>query len=318
MQFYRDLTAYLPGGYVPGPNPVVTIGTFDGVHLGHQVILQRVMEDAQRIGGESIVVSFHPHPRLVLNPADTSLRLLNTVEEKAERLEQLGLSKLVLIPFTKEFSETTSEHFIKHILVDTLRAHTVVIGYDHRFGKGRGGGLEELRVAGTQHGFAVEEIPAQQIDDANVSSTRIRNALRSGDVTQAARLLGYRYPLSGIVVQGRQLGRTIGYPTANLHLPDPYKKVPLEGIYAVECYVRGTRWPGMMSIGRNPTVGEGLPVTLEVNLIGFHDDIYGETLTVRFIQRLRNEAKFDSMEALQAQMKQDEREAGKLFELHSL
>lgn len=300
MEFYPNLE-----GYQAGLNPVVTIGTFDGVHLGHRVILERIKQLAQAQRGESVVVSFHPHPKLVLQPHDNTLRLLQTVEEKADSLRTLGIDKLVLIPFTKEFAATPSASFIKDILVDVFRTHTVVIGYDHRFGKGRGGGLDELRQAGTQYGFSVEEIPPQQIDEANVSSTRIRTALRAGDVQTAARLLGYRYPLSGVVVSGRQLGRTIGWPTANLHIPEPYKKIPAEGVYAVEVWVRGQRWPGMLNIGRNPTVAEGLPQTIEVHIIGFDADIYAETITLRFIMRIRDEEKFAGLQALQAKLYQD-------------
>jgi riboflavin kinase/FMN adenylyltransferase len=300
MEFFPNLD-----GYKAGPNPVVTIGTFDGVHLGHRVILDRIKQLAEAQRGESVVVSFHPHPRLVLQPNDNSLRLLQTVEEKADSLRALGISKLVLIPFTKEFAATSSESFIKNILVDVFRVHTVVIGYDHRFGKGRGGGLDELRQAGTLYGFKVEEIPAQQIDEANVSSTRIRAALRDGDVQTAAKLLGYRYPLSGVVVHGRKLGRTIGWPTANLHIPEPYKKIPAEGVYAVEAWVRGSRWPSMLNIGRNPTVGEGLPQTIEVHIIGFDADIYAETVTLRFISRIRNEEKFADMATLKAKLYED-------------
>jgi len=207
---------YAPDGYVPSPSSVVTIGTYDGVHLGHKVILQRITTLARETGAESVVLSFHPHPRLVLAPHGASLQLLSTVDEKIALLRAAGIDRLVLYPFTKAFSETTSEGFIHDVLVRQLSATQVVVGYDHRFGHDRGGGLDDLRTFGPQLGFTVEEIPAHQIDDAKVSSTRIRNALLAGDVTEASRMLGYNYSLTGEVVVGKQLGRTIGYPTANL------------------------------------------------------------------------------------------------------
>lgn len=300
-------------GYRPGANPVATIGTFDGVHAGHRVIIDRVIAAAQARGGESLVVSFHPHPRLVLRPDDTSLQLLHTLDEKVAGLAALGLDRLVLIPFTPAFAQTTSAQFIEGILARTLGIRHLIIGYDHRFGADRGGGLAELQAAGPRLGFTVEEIPAQQIDAASVSSTRIRRALGEGQVAEAARLLGYPYSLSGTVVEGRRLGRTLGYPTANLRLPDAHKLVPALGIYAVWAEVGGQRHAALLSIGRNPTVTADGPVTVEAYLLDYSGDLYGQVLTLRLLERLRGEEKFDGVEALVAQMQRDEAQARGLF-----
>ncbi len=300
-------------GYRPGAQSVATIGTFDGVHTGHRVIIDRVLAAARARGGESVVVSFHPHPRLVLRPDDTSLQLLHTLDEKVAALGAMGLDRLVLIPFTPAFAQTTSAQFIEGILAGTLGIRHLIIGYDHRFGADRGGGLSELQAAGPRLGFTVEEIPAQQIDAANVSSTRIRRALGEGQVAEAARLLGYPYSLSGTVVEGRRLGRTLGYPTANLRLPDPHKLVPALGIYAVWAEVGGQRHAALLSIGRNPTVTADGPVTVEAYLLDYHGELYGQVLTLRLLERLRGEAKFDNLEALVAQMQRDEAQARSLF-----
>ena len=228
-------------------------------------------------------------------------------------LAALGLDRLVLIPFTPAFAQTTSAQFIEGILAKTLGIRHLIIGYDHRFGADRGGGLAELQAAGPRLGFTVEEIPAQQIDAASVSSTRIRRALGEGQVAEAARLLGYPYSLSGTVVEGRRLGRTLGYPTANLRLPDAHKLVPALGIYAVWAEVGGQRHAALLSIGRNPTVTADGPVTVEAYLLDYSGDLYGQVLTLRLLERLRGEEKFDGVEALVAQMQRDEAQARGLF-----
>lgn len=293
-----------PASYLPPPVSVVTIGTYDGVHLGHRVILSRVRDLAKQHGGESVVLSFHPHPRQVVGSG--GVQLLTTPEEKIRLLAAAGIDRLVLYPFTKRFSETTSADFIGHVVAATLQPSFVVVGYDHRFGHSRGGGLDELRDGGKQFGFQVEEIPAQQIDAAKVSSTRIRKALMDGDVTEANRLLGYPYSVTGTVVKGRQLGRTLGYPTANLSLPDLTKLVPSAGVYAVTCQLQDSRsLPGVLSIGTNPTVAAGLPLSIEAHLFDFNEDLYGQSLTVVFHRFLRQEEKFDSLEVLTQQMHRD-------------
>lgn len=308
MQVFHGLD-----GYQAGAPAAVTIGTFDGVHLGHQTILKRLVADAHRIAGEAVVVTFHPHPRHVLRPDDDSLRLLHTLPEKTAALAALGINRMVVLPFTRAFAATPSEVFIREVLYRTLQPHTVVIGYDHRFGAGRGGGIDELREAGNVLGFAVDEIPAQQIDDANVSSTLIRKALMDGDVAKARQLLGVPYPLSGVVVQGKQLGRQLGYPTANIQVDDSKKLVPANGIYAVRVQVAAGEWPGMMSIGTNPTVTDEPSIKLEVNLIGFDGDLYGQPIGIRFVQRLRNEERYESLDVLIAQLARDKADALKMI-----
>lgn len=307
MKVYRSLEEYKKGH-----NTVATIGTFDGVHNGHRKILQRVIDAAKVIDGESLMISFHPHPRLVLFPEDNPLRLLHTIEEKIALLEALGIDKVLLIPFTREFSRTSSESFIKDILVDTVGIKRIVIGYDHQFGKNRTGGLKELMEGGAVHGFAVEEIPAEQIDNANISSTKIRNALNAGDLDTANKFLGYQFQLRGTVVKGQQLGRTLGYPTANLTPTDKWKLIPGNGIYLVSVRIEqpaagqeGRLW-GLMSIGVRPTVGEGLKRTAEVFILDFEGDLYGKILTVNFIRKIRDEEKFNSLEELVQWMQRDE------------
>lgn len=292
MEVYHSLEEYRKG-----PRAVATIGTFDGVHLGHRKILKRLTDNARELHAESVVLSLHPHPRLVLYPEDNPLRLLQTIDEKIEKLADQGIDKLLLIPFTREFSRTTSETFIQEILVGTVGIDRIVIGYDHHFGKNRTGGLEELRRGAGTYGFSVEEIPARQVDNANVSSTKIRNALIEGDVDAAGRFLGYRYPLSGTVIKGEQLGRKLGYPTANLYPDDPYKLIPAKGVYLVDTEVDGEHHYGMLNIGTKPTVGD-FELGLEVNILDFDRDIYGRKLTLHFIHRIRDEVKFNSLDEL--------------------
>jgi riboflavin kinase / FMN adenylyltransferase len=293
MRVFRSLQ-----DYVQGPRAAATIGTFDGVHQGHQKILERLLDATRAIEGESVVISFHPHPRLVLNPSDQSLRLLQSIDEKIASLEALGIDKLLLIPFTRDFSELTSQQFIAQVLIETVGIKRIVIGYDHHFGKDRKGGLKELEAGADVFGFQVEEIPAEQIDNANVSSTKIRHALMTGDLETARRFLGYDYGLQGTVVQGQQLGRQLGYPTANIRPSDPHKLIPGEGVYLARVNVQGASHFGMLNVGKKPTVGEGFPMGVEVHLFDFARDIYGQDLRVEFLEWIRPDMKFDSLEAL--------------------
>jgi len=299
MKVYRSLETY-----EKGEKPVATIGTFDGVHFGHQIILNNVIQSARSIGGESVVISFDPHPRLFLYPDDNPMRLLQTVEEKIERMDLLGIDKLLLIPFDKRFSRLTSHQFIEQILVETVGIQKIVIGYDHRFGKNRTGSIEELREYGGRHGYEVEEIPAQEINDAKVSSTKVRRALEEGDIATANEYLGYAYPVSGKVIEGEQLGRKLGYPTANVMPEDRYKLIPADGVYLASIEVRGTIYHGMLNVGKKPTVGT-FPRGIEINIFDFSEDIYGETVTIRFLDWIRPDRKFDSLEALVAAIDQD-------------
>ncbi len=294
--------------FSPVTNAVVTSGTFDGVHVGHKKILSRLKEVAQKNAGESVVITFWPHPRLVLYPNDTELRLLNTFEEKAELLKQQGVQHLLRIPFTKEFSQLTSEAFITNIIVKKIGTKKLVIGYDHHFGKNREGSFEQLKLNGPKYGFDVEEIPRQDVDHVAVSSTIIRKAIESADIDTANQLLGQQYSISGRVIKGDQLGRTLGYPTANLEIDSIHKLIPADGIYAVRVRYGNQNFNGMLYIGNRPTVA-GTKKVIEVNIFNFNKDIYGESLTVAFGTYLRGDLKFNSLDELKHQMEVDKQQA---------
>lgn len=285
-------------------NAVVTSGTFDGVHIGHQKILRRVLERARQSEGQSVVITFWPHPRLVLFPEDNNLQLLSTIEERIEQLRSFGIDYLLVIPFTKAFSRLSSRTFIADILVKAIGTKVLVIGYDHRFGKNREGSFEHLKSRSQQYGFEVEEIPRQDVDDVGVSSTKIRTALGTGKIPTASQYLGRYYALTSHVEEGEKLGRTIGFPTANLALPDALKLIPANGVYAVWVRLQEERFAGMMNIGTRPTVN-GSKLTLEVHLLHFDRDIYGQLLTVEFVEQLRQEKRFDGLDALKAQLAKD-------------
>lgn len=289
---------------------VVTSGTFDGVHLGHQTILNRLKEIASKNSGETVVITFWPHPRLVLHPEDQSLKLLNTFEEKAELLKEQGIQHLVRIPFTKEFSQLTSFDFIQKIIVQKIGTRKLVIGYDHRFGKNREGSFDELKSKGPEYGFDVEEIPRQDIDHVAVSSSKIRQSLEVGDVTTAKQLLDRPYTLTGRVVKGDRLGRVLGFPTANIDIDSHYKLVPAEGIYAVTVSHASKSYDGMLYIGHRPTVN-GSRRSIEVNIFNFDKDIYGEELRVSFEELLRPDSKFNDLEELKKQLHKDKESAMK-------
>jgi riboflavin kinase / FMN adenylyltransferase len=283
---------------------IVTSGTFDGVHLGHQKILQRLIEIAKHNNGESVVITFWPHPRMVLNHSNTPIKILNTFEEKAELLREQGIDHLLRLPFTKEFSQLSSQDFIKKILVDTIGTKKLVIGYDHRFGKNREGSFEQLKLNGPNYGFEVEEIPEQDIDHITVSSSKIRKALETGELETATHFLGRTYSLRGRIIKGDKLGRVLGFPTANINLDTQDKLVPLEGIYAVRVKHEKQIYGGMLYIGTRPTV-DGTRRTIEVNIFDFNKEIYGETLEVFFIKLLRNDSKFNDLETLKQQLHKD-------------
>lgn len=301
MKVYHSLSEYQRGSH-----PVATIGTFDGVHIGHQTILRRIVASAREREGEAVLLSFHPHPRLVLFPENNPLRLLQTQEEKIASLAALGIDKVLFIPFTKEFSRTPSKSFIWDILSGIVGIEHIIIGYDHHFGKNRTGGIEELTAFSAALNYSVEEIPAQAIDDASVSSTKIRLALERGDVQTAKSYLGYAYTFAGTVVQGAQLGRTLGFPTANIALDDTLKLIPADGVYVVSVDMPNgsTAW-GLLSIGTRPTVGNDLARTQEVWLFDFEGDLYGKPLRVHLQHFLRPDMKFDSLETLVAAMNAD-------------
>lgn len=285
-------------------NAVVTSGTFDGVHLGHQKILKRLKEVADQNGGESVVITFYPHPRSVIASEAQTVKLLSTLEEKIALLEQNGVNHLLIIPFTREFSELTSEEFIQKILIDSIGTKKLVIGYDHRFGRNREGGFEYLEKNAGKYGFKIEEISRQDIENVGVSSSKIRKALSEGDVRTAEHFLGRKYAISGLVVKGKQLGRTIGFPTANVQVREIAKLIPADGVYAVKVIYNEQSFGGMLNIGNRPTV-DGTFQTIEVNIFDFNQDIYGENLTIEFVQKVRNEQKFNGLEALKEQINKD-------------
>ena len=299
MQVYHDIADFRPLR-----NAVVTSGTFDGVHLGHQKILSRLREAAQASGGETVVITFWPHPRMVVSNDSQNLRLLSTIDEKIELLRQNGVQHLVVVPFTREFSELTSDEFIQQILIDTIGTTKLVIGYDHHFGKNREGSFEYLQKNAHRFGFEIEEIPRQEIDHLTVSSTKIRQSLVEGNTSVANELLGRIYTFTGVIVKGRQLGRTIGYPTANVQVLESYKLIPADGVYAVRVHVRGQWLKGVMSIGFRPTVN-GIGRTQEVYIFDFQENIYGEKMTVENVAFIRPELKFDGLDALKKAIDDD-------------
>ena len=285
-------------------NFVITQGTFDGVHLGHKHVLNQVISVAKTAKLPSLLLTFHPHPRFVINPGDTGLKLLNSIEEKAKRLIEFGIDYVLVLPFTEEISHLSPEKFVKNILVDALNVHTMVVGYDHRFGHHRSGGFQELVSLSEIYQFRVQEIAANEIDDVAVSSTRIRKALSLGNLDEANALLGQPYALTGTVVKGKQLGRTIGFPTANLSLDEPHKLIPPNGVYMGWCTVDGKAFKIMVNIGVRPTV-DGTYQTIEAHLLDFDGDLYDKKLSYELVQFLRPEKRFEGLDALTQQLKLD-------------
>lgn len=293
-------------------NAAVTTGTFDGVHLGHQKILARLNKTAKQIGGESVLLTFWPHPRMVLQP-EVELKLLNAQDEKIELLEKTGLDHLIIHPFTKAFSRVSSLDFVRNILVEQIGAKKLVIGYDHHFGRNREGSFEHLKEYGPVYGFEVEEIPAQEIKDTTVSSTKIRRALAEGDMQQANTYLTYDYTLEGLVIRGQQNGSKMGFPTANLAIHKNYKLIPANGVYAVHVQTAdGVFHKGMCNIGERPTFN-GKSRTIEAHLFDFNERLYDQSLRVQFKKKLRNEQKFSGMDALKKQLLADEKMARTIF-----
>lgn len=296
MKIYEGLADFPPLRYA-----VVTSGTFDGGHLGHQKILLRLKDIALKKNGETVLITFWPHPRMVVNSEKKTLRLLSTFEEKVSLLEKFGVDHLVIIPFTEAFSQLSSQEFIQTVLVDQIHTQCLVIGYDHKFGKNREGSFEYLKTHAADFGFEVEEISRQDVDDSGVSSTKIRKALEQGDVKTAARYLGRPYELDGKVVKGQQLGRSIGFPTANIQVESEFKLLPKDGVYAVMVVMEQDQYRAMLNIGNRPTV-QGNEKTVEAHLLGFEGDLYGKQLQVLFIDFIREQQDFGSLEALRQQL----------------
>lgn len=296
--------------------PIVTLGTYDGVHLGHQTIIREMVADAKRQGKESVLLTFHPHPRMVLYPDSHSVKLIDTVEEKLAKLEKLGLDTVILYPFTLKFSRLTAVEFVRDVLVSQIGVTQMLVGHDHHFGKNREGDFQQLLELGQLYGFAVQEIQAVQANDTAVSSTKIRKALAEGDMEKVERFLGQPYQLTGTVVHGNKLGRTIGFPTANLEIDQDTKMLPEIGVYAVRATHNGRIFDGVMNVGKKPTVLDTDKIFVEVFIFDFSEDIYGDLLHVRVYHRLRGEQRFTSVDALKEQLKKDEENARAL--LHTL
>lgn len=285
---------------------ILTIGTFDGVHLGHQKILARLKELKQLLGLKTVVLTFDPHPRKIIHSHQKDLKLLSLVDEKLELLRQHEVDVTVVYPFSKAFSQLSAAEYVSEILIKRLKVNYLVIGYDHKFGKDRDGDIYTLIKLSVQYKFEVEEIPAKDIDSINISSTRIRNAIETGDVATGERYLGHPYFIKARVIEGKQLGRTIGYPTANLAVEDNDKLIPKNGVYFVQVIIHQQTHYGMMNIGTNPTTDTDNAIKLEVHIFNFSETIYGQTVQVAFIKHLRNELKFESLQALTSQLKKDE------------
>jgi riboflavin kinase/FMN adenylyltransferase len=283
---------------------IITLGTFDGVHLGHQAILKKLVSATEKGTYESLVLTFYPHPRMVLNQ-EGAMHLLNTIEEKTILLEKFGIDHLIVHPFDDAFSKLSAEAFVKNILVDQLNIHKIIIGYDHRFGENRSANITDLIHFGKQYNFEVAQINAEEINEITVSSTKIRTALLEGAIELANQYLGYDYFFSGKVIKGKQLGRTIGFPTANIKLSETYKLIPKNGVYIVYSTLNNKRVYGMMNIGHNPTVGENNK-TIEVHYFDVNEDLYDKIITVAFLKFIRTEKKFDSIDALKIQLNKDQ------------
>lgn len=327
MKIYRNLDEFKPLDYA-----IVTIGTFDGVHVGHQKILNKLVELSKDNTGETVLLTFYPHPRLIINPDDDSLRLINDIEEKVERLGIAGIDHLIITPFTRDFSIQSPEEYISNVLVNKIGCKKIVIGYDHHFGKDRKGTIKDLIHNSQIFDYTVEEIPEQDIEDVAVSSTRIRESLIKGDIITANKYLGYPFELTGTVIRGDQIGREIGFPTANLHIHEPHKLIPAYGIYAVEVEIYPCTTEiktghyfqpepervakGMCYIGTRPTV-DGMSRKIEVNLLDFNDDLYTKTVRVKFLEFIRHDQWFESLELMQEQIKKDETAIRSFFEQYA-
>lgn len=288
----------------PNKNSVVTIGTFDGVHVGHQKIINKLVKIAKKEGLHAAILTFFPHPRMVLQ-SDSNIKLINTIDEKSEILKTFGVDNLVIHEFTREFSRLTALEFVRDVLVEKLHVKHLIVGYDHRFGRNRSANIEDLREFGETYNFKITEITAKEIDEVAVSSTKIRNSLIEGNIQLANKYLGYNFMLIGKVVKGRSLGSKIGFPTANIQVNEHYKLIPKKGSYVVKVYVNDSEVYGMMNIGENPTI-KGKGSSIEVHLFDFNKNIYDQNLKIQLLHRLRDEQKFNSVEDLKIQLSKDQ------------
>ncbi|MCX2681113.1 bifunctional riboflavin kinase/FAD synthetase [Galbibacter sp. EGI 63066] len=300
MIIKRNLFSKEEGHYT-----VVTVGTFDGVHIGHKKIIDKLVANAKANDLKSTILTFFPHPRMVLQQ-DSSLKLLNTLDEKIAILEKTGLDQLIIHPFTKEFSRLTAEEYVRDILAESINAKKVIIGYDHRFGRNRTATIDDLIKFGQRYDFEVEQISAEEVNEVSVSSTKIRKALNQGDIKTANTFLGYNYMLTGTVATGKGLGKQMDFPTANIQIKERYKLIPMKGVYVVKSEYEGKTIFGMMNIGYNPTVN-GEKKTIEVHFFNFDEDLYDKEIRVELLERLRDEKRFDSIEELKKQLGEDKK-----------
>jgi len=300
LKVYHNLSEFKPL-----EQAITTVGTFDGVHVGHQKLLRRIQELADKEGGETVLLTFHPHPRIVLFPDDNDLKLITTLEERIERLGETGLDHLIIHPFTTEFSRTTAIEYVRDILVKGIGVKKLVIGYDHHFGRNREGSLENLKELAPAFHFEVEEIPAQEIKDVNVSSTKIRTALNKGNVRKANSYLNYYFQLTGTVVKGDGIGSTLGFPTANIEIDNQYKIIPATGVYATWALINGREFPSLTNLGVRPTIHDDSELKIETHILNFNENIYGERAVLKFVDRIREEIKFENTESLKDQIEKD-------------
>ena len=287
---------------------VITIGTFDGVHVGHQQIIHRLVDTARKNDLQALVLTFFPHPRMVIQN-DANIKLINTIDEKAKQLEQLGVDHLVVKEFTKSFSRLTALEYVRDILVNKLKVKHIIVGYDHHFGRNRTANINELKEFGAFYDFEVTEIEPQEVDDVAVSSTKIRSAILKGNIPTANKFLGYNFMLTGTVIKGKGLGKTLNFPTANIQIEAAYKLIPKHGVYVVKSQIKGVEVFGMMNIGKNPTVSEGNQTKIEVHFFDFSANLYGAVLKIELLDHLRSEIKFPNIEALKLQLEKDKADA---------
>ena len=307
MKVYNSIDEF------PGiPSAVVTIGTFDGVHAGHQQIIRKLVSLAAETKGETVLLTFFPHPRMVLQPEDNDLKLLTTMKEKEELLRSFGIDHLIIQPFSKEFSRISATEFVRDVLIKKIGTKTLVIGYDHHFGRNREGSYKDLEEMSLVYKFRLEEIPEQMINHIAVSSTKIRNALLAGDIKTANSLLEYDFPIEGLVIKGEQRGAGLGFPTANIDIPEPYKLIPADGIYAVKINLEGELLKGMLYIGKRPSLN-GKSRSIEVNIFDLNRDIYGKKLQIFFKERIRGDMNFENLDQLKEKMQEDQRNATKIL-----
>ena len=297
--------------FISPKKTIVTIGTFDGVHVGHKKIIQKIVQNGIDLNLETVILTFFPHPRMVLN-GDSDIKLLNTIDEKSSLLEKNGIQNLIIQKFDTAFSELSAEAFVKNILVDQLNIQKIIIGHDHRFGKNRSANIDDLVIFGKKYNFDVEQISVQEIDDVAVSSTKIRNAIIGGKIELANDYLGYKYQLSGEVIDGKKLGRTIGFPTANINILEHYKLIPKNGVYVVKSSIDNKAVIGIMNIGIKPTFNEK-KISVEVYFLDFDAELYGKTLTIKLITYIREEQKFESLNDLKNQIEMDKQFAIQFF-----